>query len=390
MSHELAAEAFRKALLEDDPVQLYEQAPCGYLSTTPEGRIVKTNTTFRTWTGYTVEELLERSFVDLLPVGGRIYHETHYAPMLRLQGSVREIAVDVVRKDGSRLPVLVNARLDRDEEGRPLVVRIALFDATERRRYERELLHAKQRAEDSEERARSLARTLQQTLIPPTPPEIPGLDVAAAYRPAGDGSTVGGDLYDVYPLGTDDWGLVLGDVCGKGVDAAVVTALARYTVRALAVELERPSDVLASLDQVVQGHETDRFCTVVLARLRQRDDGWYVTLGTGGHPPPVLVRRDGRPELVPLEGSIVGVLAEPEFCDLELQLDPGDVLLLYTDGVTEARHGREFFGDERLLEGAGHGGSAADMVAALVEQVMVFQAGETRDDIAVLAIRVPG
>src|SRR5689334_16860340 len=129
-----AHRAFVEALLADDAMRLYDRSPCGYLSTTPDGLIVKVNQTLLTWTGFGREELVgTRRFADLLNAGGRIYHETHYAPMLRLQDHVREIALDIVRADGQPLPVLVNAVLDRDEGGSPVVVRIALFDATERR-----------------------------------------------------------------------------------------------------------------------------------------------------------------------------------------------------------------------------------------------------------------
>lgn len=238
---------------------LDDRAPCGYLVTTPDGLVEHVNATFLAWTGLRREDVVgRRRFVDLLAVGGRIYHETHYAPTLRLQGTAREIALDVVRADGSRLPVLVNSVLDRDADGTPTAIRTAVFDATERRRYERELLAAKRRAEEAEGRAVRLAQTLQQTLIPPTPPHVPGLDVAAAYRPAGDGAHVGGDFYDVFQVSADDWVVVLGDVQGKGADAAAVTALARYTVRAAAVDHDAPHDVLRTLDQVLRRAETDR------------------------------------------------------------------------------------------------------------------------------------
>jgi PAS domain S-box-containing protein len=143
-------------LLEDDPADLYENAPCGYLSTTPDGTIVKVNRTMCLWTGRTAEELVGARFPDLLSIGGQIFHETHYAPLLRMQGAVREIAVDVVRVDGSALPCLLNAVELRDDEGNPLLVRATLFDATARRRYETELLAARQAAEQSEGRARTL------------------------------------------------------------------------------------------------------------------------------------------------------------------------------------------------------------------------------------------
>jgi serine/threonine-protein kinase RsbW len=147
------------ALLEESAEDLYENAPCGYLSTLPGGLIVKVNQTFLTWTGHRREDLVgRRRFQDLLTPGGRIYHETHYAPLLEMQGAVREIAVDVVRADGGRLPMLVNSVLRRDEAGRPSLVRTTLFDATDRRRYERELLAARDRERAARERNERLQR----------------------------------------------------------------------------------------------------------------------------------------------------------------------------------------------------------------------------------------
>jgi serine/threonine-protein kinase RsbW len=141
-------------LLEDDPADLYENAPMGYLSALPDGRIVKVNQTFGAWTGRSPEELLGVRFQDLLTIGGRVFHETHVLPLLRMQGAVREIALDVVRVDGSVLPCLMNAVEVRDDEGAPLLLRATLFEATARRRYERELLSAQRAAEESEARSR--------------------------------------------------------------------------------------------------------------------------------------------------------------------------------------------------------------------------------------------
>src|SRR3712207_6259443 len=123
-------------LLEEDPADLYENAPCGYLSMVPDGRVVKVNGTFCAWTGRSPEGVLGRRLPDLLSAGGRVYYETHLAPLLRLQGGVREVALDVVRDDGSVLPCLVNAVEVRDDEGRPVLVRATVFEATSRRRYE--------------------------------------------------------------------------------------------------------------------------------------------------------------------------------------------------------------------------------------------------------------
>ena len=386
-----AQEAFYEALLDDNAEKLYEQAPCGYLSTTPDGTIIKANQTFLQLTGYSRGELIgKRTFAQLLAAGGRIYHETHYAPLLRMQGSAREIAFDLVRRDGTRVAVLVNAVLDRTAAGVPVVVRAAVFDATERREYERELLRAKHRAELSEQRAVTLARTLQQTLIPPTPPVIAGLDIAAVYRPAGSGEEVGGDFYDIFQIGDDDWVVALGDVRGKGVEAAVVTALARHTLRAASFRMTSPSRALQAFNDALLAHESDRFCTVVLMRLHADAGGWSATLSTGGHPLPLLRSPGRRPVAFGESGMVLGLFPEPALHDATVRLQPGDALVLYTDGVTEARSGRDFFG-ESALEACvkRYDGSAQQLVDGILDEVMSFQDGNPIDDIAVVGIRIP-
>ncbi|MDX6324099.1 MAG: phosphoserine phosphatase RsbU/P [Nocardioidaceae bacterium] len=385
--------------LHEDPLTLYERAPCGYLSTTPDGTIVRVNQTFLAWTGYTEAELVgRRTFASLLSAGGRIYHDTHYAPMLRMQGAVREIAVDVLRSDRSRLPVLVNAALQQDDEGRPQVVRVVLLDATERRRYEQELLVAKRRAEESETRARSLAWTLQQTLIPPTLPQIPGLDIGAVYRPAGSGEEVGGDFYDVFEVGTGDWVVTLGDVCGKGVDAAVVTTLVRHTLRAVSVRFGRPVAALQALNEVLLHHPSERFCTLALLRLRRTAEGWRLAMALGGHPPALHSTAGGPWAAFGEPGSLVGALAAPEFAESTLVLEPGSTLVLYTDGVTEARHRDEQYGEQRLREVLQRHSASAPAVGdrdgrQLAEDILLsvldFQGGKARDDIAIVTISVP-
>jgi sigma-B regulation protein RsbU (phosphoserine phosphatase) len=379
------------ALLIDDPQALYDSAPCGYLSTLPDGTIAKANRTFLTLIGYSSDDLVGRkTFADLLSAGGRIYHETHYSPMLRLHGSVREIALDIVRADGTRLPVLVNSVLERDAAGAPLIVRTAVFDASERRHYEQELVRAKERAEASETHARLLAATLQQTLIPPEAPQIDGLDVAATYRPARDGAEVGGDFYDIFQIGVDDWALVVGDVCGKGPEAAVVTAVARHTLRAAAITNPDPGRSLLLLNEVLLRRKDGRFCTVAMIRLRRRDGDWNATITCGGHPLPLLVR-DGVARTVGRPGTVAGVLVAPEFHDVELALLAGDLLVLYTDGVTEGRASDrdELFGDRRLAEVISGTSDAESAVSALLGAALDFQSGITSDDIVIAAVGVP-
>jgi phosphoserine phosphatase RsbU/P len=391
LADDRARTAFLEALVDDDPVALYETAPCGFITTTPDWDIVKTNATLRTWLGREAGELVGvATFADLLTVGGRMYHETHFAPMLFLHDRVQELALELVRTDGSRLPVLVNASLARGEDGRPRAVHIAVFDATERRRYERELLEAKERAEASEQEARALARTLQQTLMPPAQPVVPGLELAAAYHPAGLGAEVGGDFYDVFRVGPDEWVVTLGDVCGKGYDAAIVTALVRHTVRALTVGERSPARVLSGLDEVLRHHSTDRFCTAVVLCLSHSGDGWRLTAALGGHPAPLLVRGDGSVHPIGGRGPLLGVLDEAVFVDDQVRLEPGDAVLLYTDGVLEGRRGPELYGEARLMATIGRvGARPAELVAEVMDGVLEFQSGTLRDDVALVALGVP-
>ena len=390
---DLAASAFIGALLEDDAADLYDHAPCGYLSSLPDGTIVKVNQTFLTWTGYSREELVGRTrFQDLLSVGGRIYYETHYGPLLQMQGAAREIAVEIVRVDGRRLPALVNSVVTRDEEGRPAFVRTAVFDATERRAYERELLEARRRSEASEARARLLAHTLQQSLLPPALPEIPGLDVGAAYRAAGAGDEVGGDFYDVFESSMGDWVVVVGDVRGKGAEAAVVTALARYTLRATALRDPQPTRVLETLNEVLLRDQGDSFCTLVCARLRvERGRSCHVTVACGGHPPPIRVAPSGPAAVLGRPGTLLGLLDQVNVVDVEATLAPGEALVFFTDGVTEARGDEGFFGEARLTTAldALRGEDAGATARSLVDHVVAFQDGNPRDDIAVLVVKVP-
>jgi PAS domain S-box-containing protein len=168
-----------KLPLEESALDLYEHAPCGYLSTDPDWLILRVNRTFLDWTGYRAEDLVGvKRLPDLLTVGGRIYHETHCAPLLRMQDAIREIAVDVVRADGQRLPVLLNSALKRDEDGAPLLIRSTVFDASDRRRYEQELLSARDRERAARERVERLQR-LSRSLVS-------AADTVAVARAVGD------------------------------------------------------------------------------------------------------------------------------------------------------------------------------------------------------------
>jgi sigma-B regulation protein RsbU (phosphoserine phosphatase) len=377
------------ALLEDDPQKLYDLAPCGYLTTGGEGTVRKVNQTFLSMTGYSADELVGlRTFADLLTVGGRIYHETHYAPMLHMGGTAREIAFDLVRRDGGTVPVLVNAVAEQADDGSVLAVRVAVFDATQRRSYEAELVAARKRAEESEARARALARTLQQSLIPSATPAIPHLEVATRFRPAGDGTQVGGDFYDLFRLPDGDWILMIGDVCGKGAAAAVVTALVRFTLRSAAMQHEHLPEALARLNAVMLQSGTDRFCSVAIARLRRGADTWQLRMSNAGHPLPLVRDADGAVRTLGAPGTLAGVVADPTFPDVQESLAEGATVVFFTDGLPEARNNGAIYGEQRVRDiVATVGASAAGVADALLAEVLGFQEDVARDDIAIVALR---
>ncbi|MEZ3183043.1 SpoIIE family protein phosphatase [Streptomyces pimonensis] len=194
---------------------------------------------------------------------------------------------------------------------------------------------------DRRAEAERLARALQRTLLPPTLPDVPGLHAAAAYHPA-SADEVGGDFYDLFPLDDGRWAFFLGDVCGKGAGAAALTSLTRYTLRAAAIYDPDPCAALANLDSVLKGEyqgSDPRYCTAAFGVLQPLSDGSHsITLAGGGHPSALAVRADGSVEPISTAGGqLVGMLPDPQFVQTTTRLRPGESLLLYTDGLTEAR-----------------------------------------------------
>lgn len=244
--------------------------------------------------------------------------------------------------------------------------------------------------EAAQRRFEAVARTLQRTLVPASLPAIPGVEMAARYHSAGDGTSPGGDFYDVFHLPAEAWGIVLGDVCGKGVEAAVLTALTRYTVRGAAVGERRPARVLNRVNEVLLGDaQADRFSTVVYGRLRLVSGGARFTLALSGHPAPVLLRVDGSVARVGSPGLPVGVFPGVECSEEVVYLDPGDTLVFFTDGVTEARHGDVWYGEQRLAEVVAANSDSAETIAeAVASDVLTFSGGSLRDDMALLVVRV--
>ncbi|RRQ26562.1 PAS domain-containing protein [Rhodococcus sp. Eu-32] len=382
--------------LRDTVDDLYDNAPCGYLATWPDGKIAGVNATLLNWLESTREDLLDKQFGDLLTAGGRIHYETHFAPLLFSVGEFDSVALDLVSSTGERLPMFVTGNVRRNEDGEPVLVRITAIDARERRAYERELVEERRRAEREHERAQVLVSTLQRSLLPPKllPPH--GLDADAYYHTA-SWDDVGGDFYDMFPLSEDSWGFFLGDVCGKGSDAAVVTSLTRYTLRAAAVYDSDPVKVLHNLDTVLN-QELDqadaRFCTVIYGTLSRRDGGFDVQLASGGHPPALLLKADGSVRYVETPGGqLVGILPNARFVATECRLEPGDTFVLYTDGLTEARtgRGRERYDDHgALLEFARrHAPNTPSGIVADLKTLMESFDSGLEDDAAVMAFGMP-
>jgi serine phosphatase RsbU (regulator of sigma subunit) len=235
-----------------------------------------------------------------------------------------------------------------------------------------------------------VAEALQASLLPARLPLVPGLEFAAAYIGATQFQEISGDFYDVFKAG-DGWAIAVGDVCGKGQDAAAMTAAARHAIRALAHVHKTPADVLAAANEVLVAEDyDDRFVTTSLAFLRQRGRRVHVQLGSCGHPGPAVVRADGRVEILEGDGLPLGLFPDAEPGRLELELHKGDVLFFYTDGVTEARSADRGFFEDRLADAlaAVAGRSAADIVRAVQELVNSFSEGELKDDVTILAVRV--
>lgn len=415
------------ALLEDSAEELYESAPCGYLSTLMDGTIAKINRTLLDWLGLAREDVVGRTrFADLLTVGGRLYHETHFAPLLRMQGEIKGIALELRTAGGGRLPVLVSSAVKKGSEGQPLLIRTTVFDASDRRAYEGELLRRRQEAERARteaEHARTQAEragaeaeearrqadahrrrladalaVLQQSLLPDFLPVVPGVETAVHYHAASP-DRLGGDFYDLFPIDGARWAFFLGDVCGKGPQAAAVTSLTRYTLRAAAHHDPEPAVALATLNAVLHERYTGtgdpRYCTCIFGILEPGADGrTAVHLASGGHPPALVLRADGHAAYLPTPGGLlVGVVPTAPFTTVRTTLAPGDTLLLYTDGLTEARNGPtrdDLYGEEALLAFVTEHAPAPPhaVITALTELLEGFGDG-LDDDTALLAIGVP-
>jgi serine phosphatase RsbU (regulator of sigma subunit) len=235
-----------------------------------------------------------------------------------------------------------------------------------------------------------VAVSLQEELLPRDLPTIPGLDIAARYAAAGEGNEVGGDFYDVFAAGAG-WRVVIGDVVGKGPAAAAVTGLARHTLRAAAPYEQSPSALLAVLNRALLAERAgERMASVACVELEPDDDALALTVSAAGHPLPLLVGADGSVREVGRFGQLLGIGAEHVGVDVEDRIEPGELLVLYTDGVVEARGASGVFGEGRLrsLLSEMAGEAPARVVQRVEAAVLAASGGRPRDDLAIVALRV--
>jgi PAS domain S-box-containing protein len=240
----------------------------------------------------------------------------------------------------------------------------------------------------------AISQSLQRSLLPPELPQIPGVEVEVIYRAAGEGNEVGGDFYDLFPIRDGAYGFAIGDVCGTGPEAAAVTGLARHALRLLAREGFGGPAVLERLNAAILDEGArSRFLTLLYGELWPQEDGSAVLkIVCAGHPLPLRLRQDGTVEPYAEPQPLLGVMEDLELYEQTMTLDPGDVLLCVTDGVTERREGTRMLGDDGLADVlTGCTGLTAGAVAArIMRAVERFATDAPSDDMAILAMRVPG
>lgn len=375
---------FRQGLVNLAPVArhlIVETMADPVLVIDPFGRVVDANPAAGATFGRDGDDLIGRRVTDLLPRHPALASRRPPADPDGTANAVLVLPVNGILRhfDVSRQPL-------PGREGGTAGQLLVLRDVTERTNAEHRLRQV------LAERTR-IATVLQDSLLPAALPPIEGLRAAARYHPAGDGLKIGGDFYDVFPLDGGEWAVVLGDVSGKGAEAAAVTALIRYTIRALAVLHRSPRQVLAAVNEaLLRQSGEEQFCTVVLAVVRPRPGGTDVRICLGGHHQPLLVRSDGVVEAVGCHGTLLGLFEEPELHEADAHLEPGDSLCLFTDGLVEARKGDDQFGTERVagILRSLHAEPAAAVVDALEQEARGFRGGDLTDDLAVVVLQVPG
>jgi anti-anti-sigma factor len=316
--------------------------------------------------GYLPADAVGRHFSMLAPPEGQDDQERAFARVLR-EGVVRDWKTEVVRHDGTVVPVSLALSLLLDSAGAPSGVAGVLRDLSESERYERE---------------HHIAETLQRILMPEEPPELPGLSVATRYFPGSAGLHVGGDWYDVFTLPGGRVGVVVGDVVGRGIGAAAVMGQLRVALRAYALEFNSPARVLACLGRLARSLDESQMATVLYGVVDPEQA--RIELASAGHPPPLMVRVDGEVSFLDVDsGPPLGVLFEPPPIQVVERLEPGCLLLFYTDGLIE-RRGASIEDGMATVARASTGTTDVETLCERVSQAM--NAEDAPDDVALLAL----
>jgi sigma-B regulation protein RsbU (phosphoserine phosphatase) len=365
---------------EESTASIFHAALDCIITMDHRGRVLDFNPAAEATFGYERDAAIGELLADLIiPPELR---ETHQRALERYVGTGaatilgRRLELEGMRADGSTLPVeLTVTRLGTRE---PPVFAGFIRDITAARAAERA--------------TRDVAEALQRSLLPPRLPSITNLELGAAYRAGAADWQVGGDFYDVFKLGIGRWAVAIGDVCGKGPQAASVTAMVRYALRSAAVRESSPAAVLLAVNDELLQEAHGQFCTAIFATVDVRDGDPAVRMAVGGHPLPLLARPDGAVDAVGRPGALIGAFPEPRVHDVEFRLRPGELLLLYTDGLTEALTAEGRFGEPRLSallsRCAGlHPQRVAEQIDDTVHAARVQEAG---DDVALLALRASG
>jgi phosphoserine phosphatase RsbU/P len=316
--------------------ELYDAAPCGYLTTTADGTIAHANARVLGWTGYSLADLVgRRRLADLFRVGGRIYYETHYAPLLLLQGRVDDVAFELIGRDGDLLPVMACSTLIPAVDGTPAHIQTTLVDARGRREYERELQRARLEAEASETRANVVATALQHSLMQGGLRGGDGFTIEARYRPAVASLDIGGDWHDAFELDQGNVSMTVGDVVGRGLSAAAAMGQIRAALRALSYVEDGPGVVLDRLDRFVERVPGAWMATVAIVEIAPATG--EVRYASAGHLPALVVDPDGSTRLL-WDGRsppLAAVALDGPRPQATTTIRPGSRLLLCTDGLIE-------------------------------------------------------
>lgn len=375
--------------------RIFDARLVGLLYTDMSGGIVEANDKYLEMVGYTREELKAGALnaVELTP---REHQEITRAGLrqVREQGLAPLYEKEYLRKDGTRIPVLIGLTLL--EEDQNIAVAFVL-DLTPQKQTEAELSAANARLTQALARERNIAVALQRSLTQmPAQDVFAGLQVHALYEPAWEEADVGGDFTDAFPLDEQRMVVVVGDVSGKGLGAAAQTAEIKYTLRGMLYERHSPAAALTGLNEYLsdarrRGVDSGEEFVCISIAVVEGATG-RVTLSVAGSEPPLYVRLDGSTEEVEIRGTPLGIFADLEYREEEKFLNHGDLLVLTTDGITEARRAREFFGYEGLVQAATrhrHTAALSELAINLLKEAREFAGGALHDDTCLLLVRRP-